>query len=174
MNRTSKQQLVTELTEKLANAQAVFLTDFRGMNVEQATQLRNDLRKVNTEYRVVKNTLLERATRDTDKASLSEHFTGPTAVAFTSEDPVATARILARYAKEQQNVFRLKGGVLSGKSLTVADITALAELPSREVLIAKLLGTLNAPAANFVGVLAAVPGSFVRALDAIRRQKEAA
>lgn len=173
MNKTSKQQLVAELSEKLGRAGAVFLADFRGMNVEQATQLRNDLRKAQTEYRVVKNTLLELATRDTDKASLAEHFAGPTAVAFTCDDPVATAKVLARYAKDQQNVFRLKGGVLSGKPLTVADITALAELPSREVMLARLMGTLNAPITNFVGVLAAVPGSFVRVLDAIRAQKEA-
>jgi len=173
LNKTGKQQLVAELTEKLGKASAVFLADFRGMNVEQATQLRNDLRKAQAEYRVVKNTLLELATRDTDKASLSEHFAGPTAVAFTSDDPVAAAKVLAKYAKEQQNVFKLKGGVLSGKALAVSDITALAELPSREVLVAKLLGTLNAPISNFVGVLAAVPGSFVRALDAIRQKKEA-
>lgn len=173
MNKTGKQQLVVELNEKLKRANAVFLADFRGMNVEQATKLRNDLRAANVEYRVVKNTLLDLASKDTDKSGLSSHFAGPTAVAITYDDPVAAAKVLAKYAKEQQNVFKLKAGVLSGKTIAVQDIQALADLPSRDVLLAKLLGTLNAPITNFVGVLAAVPGSFVRALDAIRQQKEA-
>ncbi|HXC93318.1 MAG TPA: 50S ribosomal protein L10, partial [Geobacteraceae bacterium] len=100
------------------------------------------------------------------------HFKGPTAVALTYSDPVAAAKVLAKYAKDQQAAFVLKGGVLSGKIITAADIQALSELPSREVLIAKMLGSMNAPATNFVGVLAAIPGSFVRALDAIRQQKQ--
>ena len=102
MNKTNKQQVVTELHEKLQRAQAVFLADFRGMNVEQATQLRNDLRKANVEYKVVKNTLLDLASRDTDKESLQPHFTGPTAVALSYDDPVAAAKVLSRFAKEQQ------------------------------------------------------------------------
>lgn len=172
MNKQSKQQVVTEVHEKLTRAKAVFLADFRGMSVEKATTLRNDLRGADVEYRVVKNTLLELASADTDSAALAPHFKGPTAVAITYTDPVAAAKVLAKHAKEQQAAFKLKGGVLSGKAISVADIQALAELPSREVLIAKMLGSMNAPATNFVGLLAAIPGSFVRALDAIRQQKE--
>lgn len=172
MNKESKKQIVAELHDKLKQAKAVFLADFRGMNVEKATQLRNDLRKAEVEYKVVKNTLLELASRETDKAVLNPHYMGPTAVALTSSDPVAAAKVLSRYAKEQQATFKLKAGVLSGKIMTVPDIQALAELPSREVLLAKLLGTIQAPTTNFVGVLAAVPGSFVRVLNAIRIQKE--
>lgn len=172
MNKESKQQVVAELHDKLQRAKAVFLADFRGMNVGKATELRNELRKAAVEYKVVKNTLLELASRDTDKESLQSHFAGPTAVALSYDDPVAAAKVLSRFAKEQQATFKLKAGVLTGKLITVADIQALAELPSREVLLAKLLGTIQAPVSNFVGVLAAVPGSFVRALDAIRNQKE--
>lgn len=172
MNKESKQQVVAELHDKLDRAKAVFLADFRGLNVGKVTDLRNELRKAEVEYKVVKNTLLELAVRDTDKLALIEHFAGPTAVALTYTDPVAAAKVLARYEKDQQTPFKLKGGVLSGKAITVADIQALADLPSREVLLAKMLGSMNAPATNFVGVLAAVPGSFVRALDAIRIQKE--
>lgn len=173
MNKQNKQQVVTEMHEKLSNAKAVFLADFRGMGVEKATTLRNDLRNAEVEYKVVKNTLLELASADTDAAALAPHFKGPTAVAMTYTDPVAAAKVLAKYAKEQQATFKLKAGVLSGKLITVPEIQALSELPSREVLIAKMLGSMNAPATNFVGVLAAIPGSFVRALDAIRQQKEA-
>ncbi len=173
MNKQNKQQVVTEMHEKLSKAKAVFLADFRGMSVEKATTLRNDLRNAEVEYKVVKNTLLELASADTDAAALAPHLKGPTAVAMTYSDPVAAAKVLAKYAKDQQAAFKLKAGVLSGKVISVAEIQALSELPSREVLIAKMLGSMNAPATNFVGVLAAVPGSFVRALNAIRLQKEA-
>jgi large subunit ribosomal protein L10 len=172
LNKQNKQQVVTEMHEKLAKAKAVFLADFRGMTVEKATTLRNDLRGAEVEYKVVKNTLLELASAETEAAALTPHFKGPTAVALTYSDPVAAAKILAKYAKDQQAAFVLKGGVLSGKLINAADIQALSELPSREVLIAKMLGSMNAPATNFVGVLAAIPGSFVRALDAIRQQKQ--
>jgi large subunit ribosomal protein L10 len=172
LNKESKQQVVTELHDKLKRAKAVFLADFRGMSVEKATGLRDELRKADVEYKVVKNTLLDLASRETDKESLSPHYVGPTAVALSYEDPVSAAKVLSRFAKESQAIFRLKAGVLSGKLISVADIQALAELPSREVLIAKMLGTLQAPTANFVGVLAAVPGSFVRLLNAIKIQKE--
>ena len=172
MNKQNKQQVVTEMHEKLAKAKAVFLADFRGMTVDKATTLRNDLRGAQVEYKVVKNTLLELASAETESAVLAPHFKGPTAVALTYSDPVAAAKILAKYAKDQQAAFVLKCGVLSGKFITAAEIQALSELPSREVLIAKMLGSMNAPATNFVGVLAAVPGSFVRALDAIRQQKQ--
>lgn len=172
MNKQNKQQVVTEMHEKLAKAKAVFLADFRGMTVEKATTLRNDLRGAEVEYKVVKNTLLELASADTEAAVLAPQFKGPTAVALTYSDPVAAAKILAKYAKDQQAAFVLKGGVLSGKAISAAEIQALSELPSREVLIAKMLGSMNAPATNFVGLLAAIPGSFVRALDAIRQQKQ--
>ena len=172
MNRESKQQVIAELHEKLKDAKAMFLADFRGMDVEQANNLRTELRKVAVEYKVVKNTLLELASRETDKAALNTHYSGPTAVVLSYEDPVAAAKVLSRFAKENQNVFKLKAGMLSGKAITTLEIQSLAELPTREVLIAKLLGTLNAPTTNFVGTLAAVPGSLVRALDAVRAKKQ--
>ena len=172
MNKQNKQQVVKEIHEKLVSAKAVFVADFRGMTVDKATTLRNDLRAAQVEYRVVKNTLLELASVDTEAAVLAPYFKGPTAVAMTYSDPVAAAKVLAKYAKDQQAAFKLKGGVLSGKMISAADIQALSELPSREVLIARMLGSMNAPATNFVGVLAAVPGSFVRALDAVRQQKQ--
>lgn len=172
MNREGKQQIITDFHDKLVAAKAVFLADFRGMNVEKATALRNELRKVAVDYKVVKNTLLDLASKETDKAVLASHYAGPTAVALSYDDPVAAAKVLAKFAKDNQNVFKLKAGVLSGKAINAAEIQALADLPSREVLLAKLLGSLNAPVANFVRTLAAVPGSFVRALDAIRAKKQ--
>lgn len=172
MNKENKKEIVAELKDKLQQATAVFLADFRGMNVEKATTLRNELRKADVEYKVVKNTLLELASQDTDKSALSQHFAGPTAIALTYTDPVSAAKVLSKFAKEQQQTFKLKAGILSGKLISVPEIQALADLPSREVLLAKMLGSMNAPVTNFVGVLAAVPGSFVRVLGAIKAQKE--
>jgi len=172
LNRTVKQEQVELMHEKLKRAKAVFLADFRGMNVEKATTLRNELRAAAVEYKVFKNSLLELASRETDFECLQPHLAGPTAVAISYDDPVSAAKVLSKFAKVPQGAFVLKAGVLSGKLLDVAQIQALADLPSREVLLAKMLGSMQAPATNFVGLLAAIPGSFVRVLDAIRVQKE--
>jgi len=172
LNKENKSQLVAEMHDKLLRAKAAFLADFRGMNVGQATELRNELRKAGVEFKVVKNTLLEIASKGTDKEALSPYYAGPTAIALSYDDPVAAAKVLSKFSREATNPFTLKAGVLTGKAIGVADIQALADLPSREVLLAKMLGSMQAPAGNFVRVLAAVPGGFVRALDAIRAQKE--
>lgn len=171
MNKNSKQELVTEMHERLTRAKAVFLADFRGMSVGQATTLRNELRGASVEYKVFKNTLLELAAKGTEAEPLAPYLAGPTAVAISYDDPVSAAKVLSKFAKDPQGKFVLKAGVLSGKLLDVKQIQALADLPSREVLIAKMLGSMQAPATNFVGVLAALPSSLVRALDAIRAQK---
>ena len=171
MNRDNKQEKVTEMHERLTRAKAVFLADFRGMSVDKATTLRNELRGASVEYRVFKNSLLDRAAQGTDMECLSPYLIGPTAIAISYDDPVAAAKVLSKFAKDPQGNFILKVGVLSGKLLDVKQIQALAELPSREVLLARMLGSMQAPATNFVGVLAALPGSLVRALDAIRAQK---
>jgi len=171
LNRDNKQELVTEMHERLTRAKAVFLADFRGMSVDKATTLRNELRGASVEYKVFKNTLLDRAAQGTDMECLSPYLSGPTAIAISYDDPVSAAKVLSKFAKDPQGKFILKVGVLSGKVLDVKQIQALAELPSREVLLAKMLGSMQAPATNFVGVLAALPGSLVRALDAIRAQK---
>ncbi len=172
MNKNSKEQVVADLAAKLATAKAAFLADFRGMNVEQVNALRGELRKVGVEYQVVKNTLLRLAAKNTTAECLDPHLAGPTAIAIAGADPVASAKALADFAKTNVK-FQLKAGALDGKLLSVEDVKALAELPSREVLLAKLLGTLNAPATNFVGVLAAVPRSLVQVLAAIQDQKAA-
>ncbi len=172
MKKTVKQEQVTLMHEKLKRAKAVFLADFRGMNVEKATTLRNELRAAGVEYKVFKNTLLDIAAKDTDIACLTQNLAGPTAVAISYDDPVGAAKVLSKFVKDAKGVFNLKAGVLSGTLLDVSQIQALADLPSREVLLAKMLGSMQAPATNFVGVLAAIPASLVRALDAIRVQKE--
>jgi len=173
LNKNSKQELVTEMHERLTRAKAVFLADFRGMNVGQATTLRNELRAASVEYKVFKNTLFDLAAKGTDIECISPFLAGPTAVAISYDDPANAAKVLNKFAKDPLGKFVLKAAVLSGKLLDTKQIQALADLPSREVLIAKMLGSMQAPATNFVGVLAALPGSLVRVLDAIRVQKSA-
>lgn len=173
MNKQSKEAVVAEFSGKLAEAKAAFLADYRGLTVEQANDLRRKLRAAGVEYRVVKNTLLRRAAKDTPAACLDDYLVGPTAIALAADDPVAPAKALVEFAKDSK-VFELKAGMLDGKLLTIDDIRALSDLPSREQLLAKMLGSLNAPATNLVGVFAAVPRSFVQVLAAIKDQKEAA
>ncbi len=173
MKKNQKEVQVAEMHEKLKRSKAVFLADFRGLNVEQATVLRNELRNINVEYRVFKNTLFDLAAKETDYGCLDEFLAGPTAVAISYDDPAAAAKQLAKFSKDAKGVFVIKAGAMSGKVFSAAQVQALAELPSREVLIAKMLGSMQAPATNFVGVLAALPGSLVRVLDAIKNQKQA-
>lgn len=173
MDKNSKEIVVKQLAEKLARAKAAYLSDYRGINVDQANTLRGELLKTGVEYRVVKNTLLKLAIKGTDTECLGEYLTGPTALTIVNDDPVAPAKVLNDFAKNIE-AFELKCGVLEGKMLSVEDIKALAELPSRDELLAKMLGSINAPVSNFVGVLAAVNRSLVQVLAAIKDQKEAA
>lgn len=172
MNRTEKEQVVQELAQRLAETQAVFLADYRGINVDQATRLRRELTQVGVEYRVVKNNLIKLAAKGTPAEPLQPFCAGPTAIAMSGADPVAPAKILSKFAKDIQ-AFELKAGVLGGKLMSVADITALADLPSREELLAKALSSMNAPVSNFVGTLAAIPRSLVQVLNAIGQSKAA-
>jgi len=172
LNRTNKEQVVAELAQKLASAKAAFVADYRGLNVDQVNKLRGELRGIAVEYLVAKNTLLKLAAKGTGAECLNDHFAGPTAIAIAMGDPVAPAKVLTEYAKANAK-FELKAAALDGKLLSIENIKALAELPSREVLLAKLLGSLNAPASNFVGVLAAIPRSLVQVLAAIQDKKAA-
>lgn len=172
MDRTKKEQVVQDLTQRLTDTQAMFLADYRGINVEQATQLRRELTQAGVEYRVVKNNLLKLAAQGTPAEDLQSYCVGPTAIALSGDDPVAPAKILSKFAKEIE-AFELKAGILSGKLLSVAEISALAELPSREELLAMALSSMNAPLTNFVGTMAAMPRSLVQVLNAIGESKAA-
>lgn len=172
MNRTEKEKVVQELAKRLAETDGAFLADYRGINVDQATRLRRELTQAGVEYRVVKNNLIKLAAKGTSAEPLQAFCAGPTAIALAGADPVAPAKILSKFAKDVQ-AFELKAGVLGGKLLSVADINALADLPSREELLAKALASMNAPVSNFVGTLAAIPRSLVQVLNAIGQSKAA-
>ncbi len=164
-----KKQVVTDLTEKIKSAQSIVLADYRGLTVEQDTELRNALRKAGVDYKVVKNTLTSLAAKESG-LELDEFLTGPTAMAISSTDAVAPAKVLSEFAKKFEKL-ELKVGVVEGKVIDLDGITALAELPSREVLIAKVLGGFNAPISGFVNVLNGNMRGLVVALNAIAEQK---
>jgi large subunit ribosomal protein L10 len=165
-----KRAVVEGISEKMKAAKAMVFADYRGLTVEQDTELRNALRKAGVEYKVVKNTLSRFAAKENGLEGLDEFFNGPTAMASSDKDPVAPAKILNEYAKKFEKL-ELKVGVVEGKIIDVNGISALANLPSREVLIAKVLGGFNAPITGFVNVLNGNMRGLVVALNAIAEQK---
>ena len=172
LDRATKEKLLDDYHRGFAKSPKPFVVGYRGMSVPQVDELRAKVRASGGRYQVVKNTLLHLAAKDTPQACLDPFLAGPTALAIAAGDPVAPAKVLSDFAKANAK-FELKGGALEGRVLSVAEIVALADLPSREVLLAKMLGSMSAPATNFVGVLAAVPRSLVQVLAAIQDQKAA-
>lgn len=169
----SKQQVVNEISEKLNRAVSAVLTDYRGLNVSEATKLRKELRDAGVEYRVLKNTLTKLAAEKVGLDELNKDLVGPTAIAFSYDDPVAPARILSKFAKDHKKLV-LKAGVVEGKVIDFAGVTALAELPPREVLLSQVLAGFQAPVSGFVNVLQGNLRNFACVINAIKEQKEQA
>ncbi len=172
-----KQAVVAELKEQMTSAKGVVVTSYRGLTVAQDTQLRRELREAGVTYHVVKNTMMRIAAKEAGLDGLADHLEGTTAMAF-SDDAVAPAKVICNFIKknklENTEVLTIKVGIVEGKVIDEKEVKALASLPSREELIAKLLGSMNAPIANTVGVLQGVIRKAVYVLDAIRAQKESA
>ncbi len=173
MNLNEKKTIVENLHEDFSKSAIVILTDYKGLGVTAINNLRRKLREVNVEYKVVKNTLIKRAAEETDSALISEHFSGPSALAISYDDPVAPAKVLSDFAKENDKL-EIKIGVMEGKVLDLKDITALSDLPSREVLLGQLLSVMNGVPTSFVRALNDLPVKMVNVLTAIKDQKEAA
>jgi len=172
LNLEQKQAVVAEVAKAISGAQAIVMAENRGMVVGDMTQLRAKARASGVYFRVVKNTLVRRAVADTPFAVLSDKMVGPLAYGIGT-DPVAVAKVLNDFAKSHEK-FVITGGAMPGKVMSAQDVAALAALPSREELIARLLGTMQAPIAKFVRTLNEVPGKFVRGLAAVRDAKSAA
>ena len=171
LNLEQKKAVVAEVSEQLAKAQTVVLVEYRGTQVGDMTHLRSKARGAGVYFRVLKNTLVRRAIAGTPFAGLSEKMLGPLAYGISS-DPVAAAKILHEFAKENEH-FVIRGGAMANLVMTSKDIANLARMPSREQLLAKLAGTMQAPISRLVRTLNEVPGKFVRTLAAIRDQKSA-
>lgn len=173
MNLTEKKRIAEELHEKFRKSVVVIVTDYKGLDVKGVTDLRRKLREAGVEYKVVKNSLLVRASRETDAELLEKYFIGPSAVALSYEDPVAPAKVLIDFAKENEKL-EIKAGALNGKALNMDALKALADLPSREELLGTLVYTINAVPTKLVRTLNAIPGQFLNVLNALKEQKEAA
>ena len=172
LNLDDKKEVVAEVSARLKKAQTVVLAEYRGLAVEDITVLRSRARASGVYLRVLKNTLARRAVQGTAFEKLADQMVGPLAYGI-SDDPVAAAKVLHAYAKGNEKLV-IKGGAMPNYVMSAKEIGALATLPSREELLAKLLGTMQAPIAKFVQTLNEVPGKFVRTLAALRDQKEKA
>lgn len=173
MNLEEKKRIAQNLNERFSKAAVVIVSDYKGLDVAAINDLRGKLRQEDVEFQVAKNSLLIRASEETDVALIKDSFKGPSAVALSYGDPVAPAKILTEFAKENK-VFEIKVGVMGGKILDASSIKALSALPSREVLLGSLVATLNSVPTGFVRTLAEIPRRLMNVLQAVRDQKEAA
>ena len=172
LNREEKAAVIEEVSAQVAQAGSIVLAEYRGLTVEKITQLRKQARESGVYLRVLKNTLVRRAVKDTPYEKLADQMVGPLMYGI-SADPVAPAKLIASFAKANEQLV-LKGGAMPNVVMDIAGVQALATMPSREELLAKLLGTMQAPVATFVRTLNEVPTKFVRGLAAVRDKQEAA
>src|SRR5579859_1092184 len=170
--RSDKVAEVEALEERLRNSSIVILTDYRGLTVGEIGTLRGKLRGASLEYRVAKNTLLSRAAEKVGVVGLEPHLTGPTAVVFGNDDPGVPARVLQEFIRQFRKL-EIKGGVIEGHALDAAGVQALATLPGKQELLARVVGAVQGPLYSLVMVLTAAPRGLVTALDAIRKRREA-
>lgn len=170
LNLDEKKAVVAEVSAQVAKAQAIIIAEYRGLGVGNMTQLRAKARDSGIYFRVLKNSLARRAITGTPFSGLSDHMVGPLAYGIGS-DPVAAAKVLHEFSKGNDK-FVIKAGAMPNLVMSSKEIATLAVLPSRDELLSKLLGTMQAPIANFVRTLNEVPARFVRGLAAIRDQKE--
>ncbi len=167
-----KQNAVSEIVDKMQRAQSIVMLNYRGLTVEEVSKLRSEFRAAGIEYKVIKNNMLKRAADELKIEGADDYFKGPTAVAFGYDDPVAPAKILCKFVKDVKKT-EIKGGILAGKAMDAQGIENLSKLPSKEELIAKMLGSMNAPITKLASALSAIPRGLACALNAVREQKEA-
>lgn len=171
LNLEQKQAVVAEVSAEVAQAQAIVLAEYRGLPVGNMTELRKRARNSGVYLRVLKNTLARRAVAETPFAGLTEKMVGPLAYGI-SADPVAVAKVLHEFSRDNAEKFVIRGGALPNVVMTPQQVADLAKMPSREQLLAMVLGTMQAPIAKLARTLNEVPGKFVRTLAAVREQKE--
>jgi len=173
VNLEEKKGIVKDLNDRFSKAAVVIVTDYKGLDVAAINDLRRRLRNEDVEYQVVKNSLMIRASEQTDVALIKETFKGPNAVALSYSDPIAPAKVLTDFAKDN-DVFEIKVGVMNGKVIELNEIKALSALPSREVLLGTFVSVLNNVPTGFVRTIAEIPRQLLNVLQAIKDQKEAA
>lgn len=173
LTKSEKNQILEELVQKFKDAKSIIFTEYRGLDVKSISELRNQMRDRKIEYKIAKKTLIRLAAKEIGVNEIpDEVVAGPVAVAFSYEDQVIVASLLSKFAKTHEQV-KLVGGILDGKVIDADVVNELALIPPKEVLYAKLLGSMNSPITGFVGVSNGVVSAFVRAMNAIREKKEA-
>ena len=172
LNRQDKAEVIAEISDVVSKSSVMVIAEYRGLTVQAVTKLRADARKNGVTLRVVKNTLVRRAVEGTEFAGLADQFTGPLVYGF-SADPVAAAKVLVNFAKDNDKLL-IKGGAMANNVMDVEAVKQLATMPSREELLAKLMATMNEPIAKFVRTINEVPARFVRTVAAVRDAKEKA
>jgi large subunit ribosomal protein L10 len=170
LKKTDKEKIVADLHQRLTRSQAVFVTDFTGLNVESINKLRRDLKQRGDEYRVVKKTLLRRASQETPVSAIEDLLVGPCGITISYGDPVASAKLLADFAKDREK-FAFRGGVLQGRPISSEEVGQLAKMPSREVILGQLLSALVAVPTGLVSTLSAIIQKFLLTLKAVEDQK---
>lgn len=170
MDRQEKEKFVADFRGRLEKSQGSFLVDYQGINVDGVNRLRNELRKVDAEFQVVKNRLLKLACEETETALIKDYMQGPSAVALTYEDVVGTAKVLVDFSKDFKNL-EIKIGQISGKVIDLEAIKRLAELPGKDVLLAQALSAMQAVPGSFVRILNGVIAKMLNVLKAIEEQK---
>lgn len=172
MARPEKEASVAEIKDKLEKAKSVILTDYRGLTFEQISDLRNKLRAQGVEYKVFKNTLAKIAARELELSDLDPYLVGPTAMALSYDDPIASAKILRDFAKTSK-LLELKGGVVEGAVIDGEKVKTLADIPPKEVLLAMFMGGLRSPLYGLAGSLNQITAGLARALSQVAAQKGA-
>ena len=170
MDRKEKEKIITGLKERLGKACGTFLVDYQGLNVDELTKLRRELRKKGIEFQVVKNRLLLIASQDTEADILRDYLAGPCALAITYDDVVTPAKVLTKFMQDYE-ALEIKIGQINGKLVELSAIKRLAQLPSKEVLLLQLLFSLSGVPISFVRLLSEMPRRLINVLEAIKRQK---
>jgi len=165
LNKREKEQVVTDLQKQIEQYKAVVLTNYRGLNVEQMTQLRRRLREEKIAYNVVKNTMMKLASKGTDLEKLNDYFEGPTAIAIAYGDPISMAKILSEFQKNQP-ILEIKAGLIEGKVASPEEVKSLASMPSKEVLLAQILGGSRIIKDKIIGTIMSVLQPVVGAIQA--------
>ena len=168
--RPEKTSVVDELVEKFSNSPSFFLTDFSGLSVEGATTLRKNLRAGRSSYRVAKNTLIHIAAQKANLPDLEKYLAGPTGIAFAPEDPILAAKVLAEFIKKNERP-KVRAFYLDGQLYTGAELAKIAALPGKKELLAKVVGSIQAPIANLIGTLDGVLRNFVLTIDVLAKKR---
>jgi len=173
LSKDSKKKIVEDLIEELKESKGIILTDYQGMNVSQINNLRDELKEKKVIFKVVKNSLMERVSEELDIKDLTVDLVGCTAIAFSSEDGIAPARLIKEYSKKNKVEIKIKSGLVEGRFLNLEKVMEIASLPSKDVLIAQMVAGVKAPLYSLVFVLQGPLKGLIYTLEAVKKQKEA-